>query len=407
MTIRFPNLNFQLQNVPRTFFIQGYEFTMYGALLAAGMLLGMILVIMNARRKGKSVNQYLGMTIFAIIGGFLGARAFYVGFSWQLYRDDFMKVFDIQSGGMAFFGALFGGILFGLLYCLIRHLSFMEMADTLVLGLLAGQIVGRWGDFFNRGSFGEYADHYLAMALPLSSVRAGEVTELMRENLTEVGNATWIQVNPTFLYESLLCLVLLLFLFGNNRRKAYDGELFIRYLTGYGLIRFGVQWLRTDKMLIPGTSLDINLIIAGALFVIFFLAGLVKGSMAKKRNALKRQSRERYYQEEERIEAEVERREQEAARRKAEKEEKQAEKAEEKPEKKKERKRYPDDIVEIVKDPELLNRRRVPPVIEEPEMPLPEGNLFFPDPDTEVTEEELEQFRKDLQDQEDELKGGQ
>lgn len=182
-----------------------------------------------------------------------------------------------------FYGGLLGGVLGGAVYCRIRKKSFWQMADLACMGLLIGQIIGKWGSFFNRESFGEYADNIFSMQLPLTAVRAGEVTTAMREKLQTVDGGTWILVQPLFFYESLWCLLVLLVLMMLLRKKVFQGEIFLRYLAGYGLGRAVLQWFRTDKILFPGTGVDISLVISVILFVLCTVVVAVKRVMSRKR----------------------------------------------------------------------------------------------------------------------------
>ena len=244
--------------------------------------------------------------ITAVIFGLIGARLFYVGFSWDLYKDNILEIFNIRNGGMAFYGGLLGGMLGAAIYCGIRRLSFMKMADTACMGLVVAQIIGRWGDFFNRESFGEYTNSVLAMQLPLSSVRSSQVSAAMRENLVTVNGVSFVQVHPAFFYESAWCLVLFLLLLVWKRRKSFQGEIFLRYLTGYGLGRFLLEWIRTDKLVIPGTGISVSMVISVILFVLCGIMGMVRRTMAKKRAKVKKRRREEDYEAEEKAAREAE-----------------------------------------------------------------------------------------------------
>lgn len=304
MSVRFPNLGLEFEYVPVSVRVFGFEITFFGILLAVGMLLGMVFVVLEAKRKKQDANLYLGMMISGLAGGFIGARFFYVLLSWSVYKTDIMKVFDTRNGGMVFYGGLLGGVLAAAIFCRIKKAAFMEMADVAVKGLLIGQIIGRWGNFFNRESFGEYTSNVLTMQLPLSNVRAGEVTPWMRENLVTIDNVSYIQVTPLFLYESIWCLLLLLLLFVWNRRKLFAGEIFMRYLAGYGFGRFFIEWIRTDKMFLPGTDIAVNQAISAGLFLLFTVVVIVKRIMAKKRAALEKRRKARFYEEAERVRSE-------------------------------------------------------------------------------------------------------
>ena len=294
MSIRFPGLDLALSYVPRSFQIFGMEFTIYGVLIAIGALLGMGLVTLEAKRSGEDQNKYLDMTIISLLFSVVGSRLFYVAFSWELYKGNLNEILDFRNGGYAFYGGLLAGCCAAAVFCKLAKMSFWRAADIASLGLLLGQIIGRWGNFFNRESFGEYADFPWVMQLPLSAVRSGEVSGNMRDNLLTIDGISYIQVQPVFLYESLWCLILLLLLLALRRKKRYEGELFMIYLAGYGLGRFFFEWLRTDKLYIPGTKLGISLIISAALFIICTPVVIVRGVMTHKRDAIRRRRRKRF-----------------------------------------------------------------------------------------------------------------
>lgn len=303
MSIRFPGLDLTLDYVGESIRIFGLDVTIYGILIAAGMLLASFFVVLEAKRLNQNQDMYLEMILVGLIGSVIGARLYYVLFNWSMFKGNPMDIMNFRNGGMAFYGGLLGGVLFAWLFCKIRRLPFGQMADTASLGLLIGQIIGRWGDFFNRGSFGEYTDKVTAMLLPLSAVSTSEVTAAMRENLVTVDGVSYIQVHPVFIYESLLCLILFFWLLAWRRRKKFHGEIFMRYLAGYGLIRTFTEWLRSDQLLVPGTHIPVSLVISICLFVIFRLVVMVKRSMVKKREAFRKRRREQLYEEQEKAAA--------------------------------------------------------------------------------------------------------
>ena len=302
MSIRFPGLNLVLEYVPASFTIFGMEFTIYGVLIAIGALLGMGLVVLEAGRNHQDTNKYLDLSIISLAASVIGSRLFYVIFSWGLYQGNPMGIFDLRNGGYVFYGGLLFGILAAVIFCRVVKAPFWEMSDNLCLGVLLGQVIGRWGNFFNRESFGEYTSGIQAIQLPLSAVRSGEVSGTMRDNLLTIDGISYIQVQPVFLYESLWCLVILLVLLALRRRKKFQGELFMWYLGAYGAGRFFFEWLRTDKLCIPGTRIGGSLVISAVLFVIFVPSAIVQRVMVKKRDTMRRQRRERIWLEQEEAE---------------------------------------------------------------------------------------------------------
>ena len=304
MSIRFPWPGLYFEYIPKTVRIFGTDITLYGLLIGAAILLASFFIVLEARRRHHNTNHYLAASIMAVVFGIAGARLLYVACFLDLYQTDTARIFMLREGGLAFYGALGGGILGAALACVILRESFGAMADVMSLGLLMGQVIGRWGDFFNRSSFGEYTDLPVAMQLPLSAVHSSEVTGLMREHLVTFGDSVYIQVHPAFIYESIWCLILLIFLMVRQRRKLFEGEILLRYMMWYSLGRFGIEWLRTDKLYIEGLEFGINQVISAALFVFALVILLVRRSMAKKRISYKRQRQEMKYASEEKAAAE-------------------------------------------------------------------------------------------------------
>ena len=293
ITVRFPNLGFLFQYEDRAFSVLGFEVTIYGILMAVSLLVGMTVILLCARRQKASPNLCLGVSIVALLGGVIGGRLFYILFSWSQFGGKSWKILcDIRSGGMSIYGAILGGALFATLFCRILKTSFWKMADIVCMGLLSGQIIGVWGNFFNREAFGEYTDSLFAMGLPMDSVQKSAVTKLMKQHLVTFRDMDYIQVHPLFFYESIWCLLLLLILLLYTWRKKFDGEIFLRYLAGYGLGKCVIEWLRTEKLYIPKTKIPVSLLVSAALFLICGIVATVRRILSKKREKVSRRRRE-------------------------------------------------------------------------------------------------------------------
>lgn len=272
-TIIFPNLHITLEHVGKSFSVFGFEIAYYGVVIAVGMLLGVWLIMREAKRCGKSEDDYLDLCIFTILFAVIGARLYYVIFSWDLYKDDLWSIFNIRQGGLAIYGGVIGGILAGFVICRIKKLHFLESADIAVLGLLVGQIVGRWGNFFNREAFGEYTDGLFAMQLPLDAIRSmNDVTTQMMEHIEIIGGIRYISVTPTFFYESLWNLGLLCILLLLRKHKLFHGQQFFLYLLGYGIGRFWIEGMRTDQLLLWNTDIAVSQVLALVLVAVSVLA---------------------------------------------------------------------------------------------------------------------------------------
>ena len=265
--ISFPNLGIYLKNVGKSIDLFGIEIACYGIIIGTAILLGFWIAAREAKRTGQNPENYLDMGIIGVIAGIVGARLYYVIFSWDMYKDNLLDIFNLREGGLAIYGGVIAAVISVLVLAKVKHLSAPQIFDTIAMALLNGQMLGRWGNFFNREAFGGYTDSLFAMRLPLDAVRSSDVTEQMRRHIERIDGVSYIQVHPTFLYESLWCMVLLIILFAYRKHKKYEGELFLMYLFGYGLGRFWIEGLRTDQLLLPGVGIAVSQLLAGAIVV--------------------------------------------------------------------------------------------------------------------------------------------
>ena len=265
--ISFPNLGIYLKNVGKSIDLFGIEIAYYGIIIGTAILLGFWIAAREAKRTGQNPENYLDMGIIGVIAGIVGARLYYVIFSWDMYKDNLLDIFNLREGGLAIYGGVIAAVISVLVLAKVKHLSAPQIFDTIAMALLNGQMLGRWGNFFNREAFGGYTDSLFAMRLPLDAVRSSDVTEQMRRHIERIDGVSYIQVHPTFLYESLWCMVLLIILFAYRKHKKYEGELFLMNLFGYGLGRFWIEGLRTDQLLLPGVGIAVSQLLAGAIVV--------------------------------------------------------------------------------------------------------------------------------------------
>lgn len=286
MQIYFPHLGIHLEHVGKNFSIFGFTIAYYGVVIVIGMLIAMALIMYTAKRFGENPDNYYDVSLMAILIGIVGARAYYVFFAWDMYKDDILQIFNIRNGGLAIYGGIIFGALTVFVYSRVKKKSFLHMADILILGVVFGQIMGRWGNFFNREAFGEYTDGLFAMQLPVSAVRQNEITQTMWEHAVIINGVEFIQVSPTFLYESLWNLGLLLILLFLIGRKRFDGQVFLTYVMGYGLGRVWIEGLRTDQLLVPGTTLPVSQLLSGTMVVAAVIGLLIQNHRYRNQGCL-------------------------------------------------------------------------------------------------------------------------
>lgn len=211
---------------PVAFKLFGIEVMWYGLLIATGVIIGTLLALKEAKRKGLEEDLIIDLLLFAIPGAIIGARIYYVIFSWDMYKNDLMEIFNIRGGGLAIHGVIIGGVLVAVIFAKIRKQSFWKLGDIVAPSLILGQAIGRWGNFANQEAHGGPTN------LPWGIIVNG------------------VKVHPTFLYESIWNFLLFIFLLWYGRKKAKaDGEVFLLYLILYSVARFWIEGLRTDSLM--------------------------------------------------------------------------------------------------------------------------------------------------------------
>ncbi len=283
--IRFPNLGIVFSHVGRSFRIGNFQIMYYGIMVALGFVLGLIAASREARRTGQDTEIYVDYFITMVIPAIIGARIYYVVFSWDYYGKHPLEIFNLRNGGLGIVGGISMAVLVMYFFCRKRGYKMLLMLDTVVTGTLIGQILGRWGNFFNREAFGSFTEGILAMQIPVGyfeqNYRLGELQSAgLMDHLKEltVGGQTlsYIQVHPTFLYEGLWNLLILILVVLYRRRKRFDGELLCIYLVGYGIGRFFIESLRTDQLTIGSTGIPATQVVC-ILLIIGGTLGFIRG----------------------------------------------------------------------------------------------------------------------------------
>lgn len=266
--IDFPNLGIHLKSVGDHITVFGFDIAYYGIVIGIGILAGLMLAVMEAKRTHQNVEDYYDLAIYGVIFSIIGARAYYVIFSWDMYKDDIKSIINIREGGLAIYGGVITAIIVVFIFAKIKKISPFLLFDTGGFGLITGQMIGRWGNFFNREAFGEYTNGLFAMRLPVDAVRSSDITTKMWNHAETVKGVMYIQVHPTYLYESMWCLMVLIIMLLYRKHKKFDGEVFLIYLLGYGLGRFWIESLRTDQLLLPKVGLPVSQLLAGTIVIV-------------------------------------------------------------------------------------------------------------------------------------------
>ena len=284
--IAFPNLGIYLENVPRKFTLLGFDIYLYGMIIGIGVLMGVLMAVHMAKKEKMDPDIIWDFAIYAVIFSVIGARLYYVAFSWDDYKDNLLSILNTRKGGMAIYGGVIGAFITLFAYGKIKKCSPYQIGDCGVFGLVLGQIIGRWGNFFNREVFGQYTDSLFAMRLPVDAVRVKDISESHLAGMEAMGAVNFIQVQPTFLYEGVGNLVVLALMYLYHKKKKYHGQMCLFYLGGYGIVRFFVEGIRTDQLMIPGTQIPVSQMLGIVMFVGSVVAnGVILYLLKKKKQA--------------------------------------------------------------------------------------------------------------------------
>ena len=285
--VNFPHLGIEIHNLPMGVEIFGFRIAFYGVIIALGMLLGYLVAESQAKRFGISVEKVLDFAMIAIVASVIGARVYYVIFHWDIFADNPWSVFNLRTGGLAIYGGVIVAFTSLVVFCKVKKMNLGAFSDVCIPGLVTGQAIGRWGNFFNKEAFGKYTDGLLAMQVEKGAVdyeyrlteealklRFPEQPKAIANILEQVEKAvvidgtTFIQAHPTFLYESLWNFATLVFMLLYAKKKRFDGELIMWYMVLYGVGRFWIEGLRTDQLFLWNTGIPVSQLVSVVMILI-------------------------------------------------------------------------------------------------------------------------------------------
>ena len=259
--VQFPGLGLSFELSRVAFSIGDMDIYWYGVCIAFGLCLALVFAFRRCTEFGIDADSMVDVILIGVVLGIASARLYYVAMAPYNY-DTIWDVLAVRDGGLAIYGGVLTAIATVFVFAKVKKQPFGLLTDTAGLGLILGQVVGRWGNFFNREAFGGYTDNLLAMQLPVSAVRRSDISADLAAHIMNVGGIDYIQVHPTFLYESLWNLCVLLFLIWYSPKKKFHGEVFCLYLLLYGIGRFWIEGLRTDQLIFFGTGLAVSQMLA-------------------------------------------------------------------------------------------------------------------------------------------------
>ena len=258
--ISFPKLNIKFDVNPIAIdfpFLGGIYW--YGIIIALGILLGFLYSSALAKKEGEKSDTVTDILLYSIPVSVICARIYYVAFSWESYKNNLSSIYKIWEGGIAIYGAVIGAVLTAFIYCRVKKLNILKIFDICCLGLMIGQLVGRWGNFVNCEAYGGPCSALWGM-----SINGGA------------------PVHPTFLYESLWNLIGLIILSVLHKKRPFYGFTFFNYLSWYGVGRFFIEGLRTDSLYIGAMRISQIVAIGCVIGGIYALSYLSEKNIARK-----------------------------------------------------------------------------------------------------------------------------
>lgn len=279
-------ISFEVPSI--AFSIGSYDVHWYGIIIAFGFTLAVIYGGRMAYKWKMSLDGMTDVLIWGTIFGIICARLYYVAFEWEYYSTHLSEIVQIWNGGIAIYGGIIGALIGAAIGCKIGKIDYRNLLDLGALGLLIGQGIGRWGNFFNQEAFGANTDKAL---FRMWSIKVRDQLAVSAPSLAEKGMTVdpEVPVHPTFLYESIWCILgfFILHYIVKNHRK-FKGEIFALYGIWYGLERAVVEGMRTDSLYIGNSSirvsqlLSIIIVVAAAVYLIVIMILLRKGKLPER-----------------------------------------------------------------------------------------------------------------------------
>lgn len=290
--VEFPKLGWKFDIYANLveFTIPGWDIDVtirfYGVIIAFGFILAVLFGGRMAYKWKMDLNKMLDVLLYGTLAGIIGARLYYVIFEWNSYKNDLLSIFRIWEGGLAIYGGIIGGIVAAYFVCKKNGLNFLKLLDLFGMSVLIGQGIGRWGNFTNQEAFG------INTELPWG-MWSEKISNYINVNYATL-SANGIDmeaskpVHPTFLYESLWCLLgfLILYIVCKRFRK-FDGQLILGYGVIYGLERAVVEGLRTDSLYIAHTNIRVSQLLSLLIAVLCLTITIIKFIQIHRRNLYK------------------------------------------------------------------------------------------------------------------------
>ena len=236
-------------------FIQIYW---YSIMIALGLFVGVSMILMEAKKQKMSEDDFVNLVFGIVLWGIIGARLYYVLFNFEQYSGNLLEILEIWNGGLAIHGALLFGGIFSIYYTKKQNMNFAKSMDIVAVGVIIGQAIGRWGNFFNQEAYGS--------VVTLEFLKGLHLPEFIIEGMKIGANYH----HPTFLYECIWCLIgFIILLIIRRYRYIHNGQIAATYFIWYGIGRFMIEGLRTDSLMLGSFR------VAQIVSCLMILAGIV------------------------------------------------------------------------------------------------------------------------------------
>ena len=269
----------------KNFIFAGWNIAWYGIFVTLGILSGIFYFFWRGQKNnGIIIDDMIDVAFFAIPAAIIGARIYYVIFKFDYYSTHLSEIVKVWNGGIAVYGGIIFGLLTGLLVCKYKKLSVLKVFDSGAPAIMLGQIIGRWGNFTNAEAYGT------ATKLPWRMFIVEKINALPKELMTFdflKENYRWVEVHPAFLYECLWNLVGFIIINLIYKKKKFDGQIFLMYITWYGFGRMLIEGLRTDSLWLGNPDIRVSQILGFLCFIsgiVLLILGMVKYKNQKLEN---------------------------------------------------------------------------------------------------------------------------
>ncbi len=272
--IWFPHLNIEFTTLNRVCFsVFGIDVYWYGIFIAVAFLVGLQIAVINARRFNFDEELFYDYIPIGMIAAIIGARLYYVIFSFPYYKDHLNEIFSLRDGGLGVYGGIILAAITLLIFCKKKKVNFLSMCDLAVPGLALGQAIGRLGNFFNKEAFGGYTDNLFAMR-----IRTDVAAFIPKDmDIFSFNGADYIQVHPTFLYEGMLDVSIFIILMFYLNKKKFEGHILLLYMAMYSFGRFFIESLRQDQLMFMGIPISMAVSFVAFIFALVMIREKTRG----------------------------------------------------------------------------------------------------------------------------------